>query len=382
MVHNGVIIVHVGAGYHCQSKVAEYRKACSDALLKAAQLLRTGMEAATVAAEAMALLEAASCTNAGRGANLTLDGTVECDAGLMADRGRGARFAAVGAAPRLAHPVRVALRMLQVQEQGLSLGREPPNLLVGEAVVRWAEAQGLSTTPGGQLVTAEAQRRFDKYKRSLDEAERGQGGPCKKARREPEEADSELRDTVGAVVIDCAGHMAAASSSGGIMLKHPGRVGQAALFGCGCWVDAAATTGRYGVGVTTSGTGEQLVMSCLARRVAAEISRSEHAIQGLQLGLKRGFLGSHYIPPGCQRLAGAAALRHDPALGAVDVAWGHCTASFVLGYMSADAESPQTLCSRLPPEGTAGVTVLSQAVSLRFAPCDEHAEPAPPAAAL
>ena len=66
---------------------------------------------------------------------------------------------------------------------------------------------------------------------------------------------------------------------------------QAAVFGCGCWADAAATTGRYGVGVSTSGTGEQLVMSCLARRVAAEISRSEHAIQGLQLGLKRGFLG-------------------------------------------------------------------------------------------
>ena len=41
-----------------------------------------------------------------------------------------------------------------------------------------------------------------------------------------QEVDSELRDTVGAVVLDCSGHIASASSSGGIMLKHPGRVGQ------------------------------------------------------------------------------------------------------------------------------------------------------------
>ncbi|XP_043195636.1 threonine aspartase 1-like isoform X2 [Amphibalanus amphitrite] len=356
MPHNGVIIVHVGAGYHSQSKVSEYRKACSDALLKAVQLLRAGVEAAAVAAEAISVLEAAACTNAGRGSNLTLDGTVECDA-----------------APRLAHPVRVALRMLEVQQRGLSLGREPPNLLVGEGAVRWAEAQSLPVSPASHLVTPEAQRRYDKYRRSLDEVDRERTADRKRPRLEAaDETDSELRDTVGAVVLDCSGHIAAASSSGGIMLKHPGRVGQAAVFGCGCWADAAATTGRYGVGVSTSGTGEQLVMSCLARRVAAEISRSEHAIQGLQLGLKRGFLGSHYVPPSSQRLAGAIALRHDPGLGAVDVSWGHCTASFVLGYMAANSDSPQTLCSRLPPEGTPGATVLSQAVSIRCGPCAEH----------
>ena len=59
----------------------------------------------------------------------------------------------------------------------------PPllSLLVGEGAVRWAESQSLPTSPPGQLITPEAQRRYDKYKHSLDEAD----GPRHPERKRP-----------------------------------------------------------------------------------------------------------------------------------------------------------------------------------------------------
>ena len=69
--------------------------------------------------------------------------------------------------------------------------------------------------------------------------------------------------------------------------------------------------------------------------------------------------GSHYIPAGSQRLSGAIALRHDPSLGAVDVAWGHCTASFVLGYMSAASDAPQVNTAPQSARGSVCFCILS-----------------------
>lgn len=55
-----------------------------------------------------------------------------------------------------------------------------------------------------------------------------------------------LYDTVGCVVVDCAGRVAAGVSSGGILLKAEGRVGEAALYGCGCWAQDGGRYGGYG----------------------------------------------------------------------------------------------------------------------------------------
>ncbi|KAL0595511.1 Threonine aspartase 1, partial [Plecturocebus cupreus] len=68
-----------------------------------------------------------------------------------------------------------------------------------------------------------------------------------------EENDSGTLDTVGAVVVDHEGNVAAAVSSGGLALKHPGRVGQAALYGCGCWAENTGAHNPYSTAVSTSG---------------------------------------------------------------------------------------------------------------------------------
>ncbi|KAL8173357.1 UNVERIFIED_CONTAM: taspase, threonine aspartase, 1 [Gekko kuhli] len=64
-----------------------------------------------------------------------------------------------------------------------------------------------------------------------------------------QENDSGTLDTVGAVVVDQEGNVAAAVSSGGLALKHPGRVGQAALYGCGCWAENTGIQNPYSTAI-------------------------------------------------------------------------------------------------------------------------------------
>jgi taspase (threonine aspartase 1) len=88
---------------------------------------------------------------------------------------------------------------------------------------------------------------------------------------------------VGAVCYDGAG-VYACVSSGGIAMKVPGRVGEAAVYGAGCWA-------TRDVGVSVSGTGEHVMKCMLARRAADELASAACAFTGTQAALRDGFLG-------------------------------------------------------------------------------------------
>ena len=98
--------------------------------------------------------------------------------------------------------------------------------------------------------------------------------------------DDAVTDTVGVVVMDNTGNVASTVSSGGIALKQPGRVGQASCFGCGCWAQKSQpSTGKpYTVGISTTGCGEHLVRTFLARECALELHKSPNPVDALQTG--------------------------------------------------------------------------------------------------
>ncbi|XP_054552249.1 threonine aspartase 1 isoform X4 [Talpa occidentalis] len=247
----GFVLVHAGAGYHSESKAKEYKHVCKRACQKAIEKLQAGALATDAVTAALVELEDSPFTNAGMGSNLNLLGEIECDASIM--DGKSLNFGAVGALSGIKNPVSVANRLLCEGQKGkLSAGRIPPCFLVGEGAYRWAVDHGIPSCPPNIMTTRFSLAAFKRNKRKLELAERVETDfiQLKKRRQSSEkENDSGTLDTVGAVVVDHEGNVAAAVSSGGLALKHPGRVGQAAHYGCGCWAENTGTYNPYSTAV-------------------------------------------------------------------------------------------------------------------------------------
>ncbi|XP_066243220.1 threonine aspartase 1 isoform X1 [Saccopteryx leptura] len=406
----GFVLVHAGAGYHSESKAKEYKHVCKRACQKAIEKLQAGALATDAVTAALVELEDSPFTNAGMGSNLNLLGEIECDASIM--DGKSLNFGAVGALSGIKNPVSVANRLLCEGQKGkLSAGRIPPCFLVGEGAYRWAVDHGIPSCPPNIMTTRFSLAAFKRNKRKLELAERvetdfiqlkkrRQSSEKREGREEleastlicaltrqaqgfepatsvlqvntlstmpPQENDAGTLDTVGAVVVDQEGNVAAAVSSGGLALKHPGRVGQAALYGCGCWAENTGVHSPYSTAVSTSGCGEHLVRTILARECSHAL-QSEDAHQALLETMQNKFIGSPFLASEDGVLGGVIVLRScrcssepDSAQNKqtllVEFLWSHTTESMCVGYMSAQDGKAKTHISRLPPGAVAGQSV-------------------------
>lgn len=99
-------------------------------------------------------------------------------------------------------------------------------------------------------------------------------------------------DTVGVVCLDKLGNVAASCSSGGIALKHSGRVGQAAVYGSGIWAENGK---EYSIAICSSGCGEHLIRTMLSKEISDAVKSSVCPTSALHASLKTQFLGSVYI---------------------------------------------------------------------------------------
>ncbi|XP_028611012.1 threonine aspartase 1 isoform X3 [Grammomys surdaster] len=248
--------------------------------------------------------------------------------------GKSLNFGAVGALSGIKNPVSVAQMLLHEGQKGkLSAGRIPPCFLVGEGAYRWAVDHGIPSCPPSTMTTRFSLAAFKRNKRKLELAERVESDFIQLKRRRQsstKENDSGTLDTVGAVVVDHEGNVAAAVSSGGLALKHPGRVGQAAIYGCGCWAENTGAQNPYSTAVSTSGCGEHLVRTILARECSRAL-QAEDAHQALLETMQNKFI--------------------------MEFLWSHTTESMCVGYMSAQDGKAKTHISRLPPGAVAGQSV-------------------------
>ncbi|XP_078000890.1 threonine aspartase 1-like [Glandiceps talaboti] len=358
------VAVHVGAGYHSPGKAETYKKACHEACSKAMKLMKEGKSATEAVTEAVVTLEDYPCTNAGIGSCLTMDGIVECDASIMDGQTLG--FGAVGALAGIKNPIKVAHCILKEESKGLmSLGRIPPCFLTGEGAHKWAKDHGIEEIVPDGHITESSLSAYRKYTQKLKAAAQTQNYSSKKRKREVDDPDvhdekDKLLDTVGAICIDCHGNISSGVSSGGIALKQPGRVGQAAVYGCGCWAVNQSSSHSVYAACSTTGCGEHLLKTMLARRCTECALNAENMTQAVSQVFKQDFLESPFLAKVASKQGGALILRHEDHQ--TELVWAHTTDSMCIGYMSAADQKPKTRISRLPESGVAGKSLALEGI--------------------
>lgn len=236
------IVVHGGAGQMTPVTVTpEQAAGARDALgraLDAAAAILQGDGAALDAVEtAVRVLEDDPHFNAGRGAALTYDGIAELDAAIMDGRDRNAGAVAGVRATR--HPVSLARAVM---------AHSPHVLLSGAGADAFSAAQGCEQATQDWLALPERRAQL---------AEMIAGGGA---------FDVDMKyGTVGAVACDAHGHVAAATSTGGVTGKRWGRIGDSPLIGAGTYADDRAAA------VSCTGSGEFFIRAGVAQEICARV---------------------------------------------------------------------------------------------------------------
>ncbi|KAI3363070.1 hypothetical protein L3Q82_011730 [Scortum barcoo] len=384
----GFVLVHAGAGYHSESKAKEYKYVCKRACQRAVDRLKAGALAVEAVAAALVELEDSPFTNAGMGSNLNLSGEIECDASIM--DGKSLHYGAVGAIGGIKNPVLVANRLLSEAQKGkLSAGRIPPCFLVGRGAHEWAVSHGIPPCPSEKMATKFSLSAYKRNKRKMELAEKMDTGhnQTKKRRQSSENVSTVLsvkcNISTCLMMVDrkwfrvsrhrgsrCSrpreGNVAAAVSSGGLAMKHPGRVGQAAHYGCGCWAENACNMNPYSTAVSTSGCGEHLIRTMLARECSVAM-QSEDAHQALLEAMQNKFISSPFLASEDRVLGGVIVLRCCRCVEAppsqniqgilVEFLWSHSTESMCVGYMSAQDSKAKVSFSNTSTRAISCMTV-------------------------
>ena len=341
------IVVHAGAGFHSPSKEPSYKSLCLDACNAAVEVLSdpsTEFAALEAVTAAVSFLEDSPLTNAGFGSCLNHDGYVECDAGLMC--GKSLLFTSVGSVSCIKNPIQIPRHLLLQHLTGpvSPIGRVRPLTLCGEGAKRWAsDVAGLSLLPDHYLISKLSKNKWRKYRKLLVDHE---------LNADPSSTQNQLKkskfdklDTVGAVCLDLSGDICAASSSGGIPLKLGGRLGQACVYGCGSWAEVTPT---ISVGCVTSGTGEQLIKTQLAQRIASKIIKQTNVpLQNVvDTAFQCDFFESRFLANESTNKLGCV-VGISKTESSVEFFFKHSTDSLAYGlYVSGQMKEPLTAVSR------------------------------------
>lgn len=237
------IVVHGGAGHFADERVGRVRDGCRQAAAAGFAVLAQGGAALDAAQAAVRALEDDPEFNAGHGAVLTRAGTAEMDAALMC--GATSRFGAIAAMANARNAIDIARAVLDDGEHVL---------LCAGGAWDFARERGFAPADAAAIVTERARERLARAA-----AEAGRAVP----ERDP--------GTVGACAIDSRGHVAAATSTGGMTYKRPGRIGDTPLCGCGTFASGAGAASATGEGEAIIRiTMTRFCVDAMARGLSAE----------------------------------------------------------------------------------------------------------------
>jgi len=267
------IAIHGGAGTILPSQMSDELKADIIAALEKSvmaghQILDLGGDALDAVVEAVKVMEDSPLFNAGKGSVLTHDEIVEMDASVM--HGREMNAGAIAGVRHIKNPIELARDVMLKSDHVL---------LIGEGAEKFAFEHDYTYTEQDYFFT---ERRYDQLQ-SMKEKGIFALSEAKYDEQQTEKyPDDKKYGTVGAVALDQAGNLAAATSTGGVTNKKYGRVGDSPIIGAG----TIAENGN--VAVSTTGMGEFFLRKMVASDVAARMrylkesvhTACEHIIQG------------------------------------------------------------------------------------------------------
>lgn len=248
------LVVHGGAGNMDRNsmsaeKIETIRSKITTALRLGEKSLQDGGSALDAVELVVRYLEDEPEFNAGRGAVLNAEGHPEMDASIM--DGKTGKAGAIAGVRRIKNPVTTARRVME---------QTPHVMLIGEGAESFAREQGLDMADSAWFVTPGRKADWERWK--MKNRNINLNNPDQK----------EGKGTVGAVALDRHGNLAAATSTGGMTGKMPGRIGDSPIIGAGTWADNKTCA------ISATGHGEFFIRNAVAYDIAA---RMEY--QGLTL---------------------------------------------------------------------------------------------------
>jgi beta-aspartyl-peptidase (threonine type) len=246
------IVIHGGAGTISKKTISpekekEIRKALNEAIAIGEGLLKKGEKALVVVEKVVMFMEDSPLFNAGKGAVFTNEGRQEMDACIM--DGRDLSVGAIAGVSNLKNPI-VGARLVKDSTRHVFLSG--------------IKGQDFCLAKGAEYADSSyffVQRRWEYLQRKLKE-EKNQKGENDGGAAYMDEG-SEKYGTVGCVVVDSYGNLAAATSTGGLTNKKYGRIGDSPIVGAGTYAD------NNSCAVSCTGTGEYFIRGTIARDIAA-----------------------------------------------------------------------------------------------------------------
>ncbi len=245
------LVVHGGAGVIEKANIPpdkeqEIHAGLDRALVAGSRVLAAGGSALDAVEAAVKVLEDDAIFNAGRGSVFTYNGHIELDASIMDGRSRAA--GAVTGVTRTKNPVGLARAVMENSEH-VFLSREGAD--------EFSRRQGLEQVERGYFETPERRRQLDEVKANKASA-----------------LEIEYKfGTVGAVALDRNGHVAAATSTGGMTGKRWGRIGDSPIIGAGTYAD------DRGCAVSGTGWGEYFIRVGVAHEICARMRMAGSSAQ-------------------------------------------------------------------------------------------------------
>jgi beta-aspartyl-peptidase (threonine type) len=243
------LVIHGGAGamrpvHGDKDHEQRARQGLHNALGAGSAILGEGGSAIDAVEAAVRVLEDDPCFNAGRGSTLNAEGVVELDAAIM--DGSNRRAGAVAGVRTTRAPISLARVLME---------RGPHVFLSYEGADRVAREAGLEQVENNWLVTGERRRQLDELL--------AKGG-----------FDADVKyGTVGAVAVDSSGHVAAATSTGGLTAKQWGRIGDSPLIGAGTYADDRSAA------VSATGSGEYFIRAVAGHQLGERVRLGGQSLQ-------------------------------------------------------------------------------------------------------